>query len=235
MDTEAHGYLEGGKAVWAVRRILGTPGRAAIDFETYPTDPKWHRQQAAASAPRGRKAEAGDRAEREARLAGRAHRRKACVLAIAHSDGSTAVVRLTDPDRELPSMFGGYVAKLVAHHSQFDTEVLLRHGVEAVVDCTLIAAKCLYLVAVPDDRPQPVSFGLADLVEREFGRKRDKTLRDRDWRDAAALDPEAVDYCRQDAVDCLELWQLYERRLTAGLDQAQDVRKAAAMVRSRPL
>ena len=45
-----------------------------------------------------------------------------------------------------------------------------------------------------------------------------RAIRDRDWRDPAALDEEAIEYCRQDARDALELWQLYEPRLRdAGL------------------
>jgi DNA polymerase I-like protein with 3'-5' exonuclease and polymerase domains len=193
------------------RAILATPGLCAIDFETYPTDPAWHGEQAAAEAPRGQKAAAREVAELAAKLTGRAHRRVPCVLALAHEDGGEAVVRV-DP-AALPALFTGRRCSLVAHNAQFETECLLAHGVAADVDCTLLAAKCLYLTAVDEERPQPVAFGLADLVQRELGRTRDKSIRDRDWRDPAALDEEARAYARQDARDALALWQLYERRL----------------------
>jgi DNA polymerase I-like protein with 3'-5' exonuclease and polymerase domains len=143
------------------------------------------------------------------------------VLALVHENGSEVFVRLTpgeDPASrraELMAMLAGRVADLVAHSAQFETEVLLAHGVAVDIDCTLLAAKALYLVAVPEDAPQPVEFGLADLVEREFGRTRDKTIRNRDWRLEESLDAEAIEYGLQDARDCLALWQLYRGRLEA--------------------
>ena len=72
-------------------------------------------------------------------------------------------------------------ASLVAHNAQFEAEVLARHGVFVDVECTWLAARALHLTAVADDQPQPVNFSLAGLVQREFGRTRDKTIRDRDW------------------------------------------------------
>jgi DNA polymerase I len=197
----------------SVSSLLAAPGLCAIDFETYPTDPAWHAEQAARAAPRGRQAAAREAARRAAELDGRAHRRVPCVLALAHENGGTEVVRVEPGD--LPALFAGRRASLVAHSSPFETEVLLAAGVAADVDCTLLAAKCLYLTAVDEERPQPVDFSLAALVEREFGRTRDKTIRDRDWRDPAALDGEAVAYCLQDARDALALWQLYRTRLEA--------------------
>ena len=215
MDAEAHPWLEGGAAILAARHILSTPGGAGVDFETFPTAPAWHGMQAARSSPRGRQAEAREKAVREARLAGRAHRRRACTLQLAHEAGMEVFIRLADPERELPAMFDlppwEDRATLIAHNSQFETEVLARYGVAADIECTLVAAKCLYLVAVQDDQPQPVSFGLADLVAREFGRSRDKSVRNRDWRQP--LDAQAVEYGLQDVRDTLALWQRYSSML----------------------
>jgi DNA polymerase I-like protein with 3'-5' exonuclease and polymerase domains len=197
------------------RALLVEPGDCAIDFETYPTDPAWHARQAAAAAPRGMRRAAGDAARRAAQLGGRAHRRQPCVLALVHENGGEAVGRLVDPRTELPAMFDGRRASLVAHNAQFEVECLLAHGVAVECDCTLLAAKAMYLIAVDedDDVPQPVDFGLAGLARLDLGRNRDKTIRDRDWRQAEALDAEALDYCRQDARDALALWQLYRRQL----------------------
>ena len=215
-ETLGKGYLEGGAAVLAAQRILQTPGVVAIDFETWPTNPAWHGEQAARHAPRGKQAQARERAVREARLHVRAHKRKACTVQLRHEDGSELFARLLDPARELPAMLDDLAATLVAHNAQFETEVLLKNGVEASIECTMIAAKCLYLVAVPEDAPQPVRFGLADLVAKDLGQTRDKSIRDRDWREPP--DAEAVAYGLQDVRDTLALWQLYEPRLReAGL------------------
>jgi DNA polymerase I len=195
------------------RELFATPGCCAIDFETWPTDPAWHGEAAARAAPRGQQRAAREAARREAELAGRAHRRQPCVLALAHENGGEVVVQLTGGARQLRWLFAGRRARLIAHNALFEVEILLTAGVPADIDCTLLAAKALYLTAVDEDRPQPVSFKLADLALREFARARDKTVRDRDWRDPAALDEEAVAYCRQDARDALALWQLYEPRL----------------------
>jgi DNA polymerase I len=115
--------------------------------------------------------------------------------------------------RELGTMFSGVRADLVAHNAQFETEVLLAHGVEADLDCTLLMAKALYLHAVREDLPQPQGFSLAALVEKEFGRNRDKSIRDRDWRQEESLDEAAIEYGLQDARDVIELHRLYRARL----------------------
>jgi 3'-5' exonuclease len=156
----------------------------------------------------------------------RAHERQPCVLSLAHSNGGTAVARIDAGD--LPALFAGRRAALVAHNSLFETEILLAAGVAVDVDCTLLAAKCLYLTAVDEDRPQPVDFSLAGLVARELGRQRDKTLQGRDWR--APLDAAAIAYCEQDAVDCLALWRLYEQRLVdSGLAEGYRIIARAAL------
>ena len=217
----ARRWLEGPEAVAAVQTILAEPGAVGLDVETWPTDPAWHGEQAAANAPRGKKGEAKERATMEARKLVRAHKRQACTLQLHHADGAEAFIRLTDPARELPAMFEPITGAapwddpptLVAFGAQFETEVLLKHGVALDVECAQLATKCLLLVAVGEESPQPVEFSLAVLVEREFGRKRDKHTRDRDWRLEASLVDEAVEYGLQDARDALELWQLYERRL----------------------
>jgi hypothetical protein len=46
---------------------------------------------------------------------------------------------------------------------------------------------------VPPNQLQPQSFGLKDLVWKEFGRVRDKTIRERDWRLEESLDEEALE------------------------------------------
>jgi hypothetical protein len=193
----------------AAAEILATPGRCAIDFETWPTSPAWHGEQAARAAPRGKQGAAREQARQVAERDGRAHARAPCVLALAHESGGEAVLQIEAGD--LPRLFERRRAALVAHNAAFEAEIPLQAGVAADLDCSLLAAKCLYLVAVPEDLPQPVEFGLADLVAREFGRPRDKTIRDRDWR--APLDAVAVEYCLQDARDALELWRLYRSRL----------------------
>ncbi len=148
--------------------ILSTPGLCSLDFETWPTSPSWHAEQAAIAAPRGLRAAAREAARREAELGGRAHARLPCVLSLAHESGAEAVVAI-DPG-DLPGLFYGRRATLVAHNAQFETEVLLSCGVAADVEDTLLAAKCLYLTAVAEDAPQPVDFSLAALAAREFGR-----------------------------------------------------------------
>ena len=208
-------YLEGPAAIHAVQTILTTPGTAAIDFETYPTSPKWHGDQAARDAPRGQQSLARERAVLEAAMMGRALHRRPCTLQLAHEDGLEVFVRLTDPMHELPAMFDLAPwedrATLVGHNSAFETEVLLKHGVAVDIECTLLAAKCLYIVAVADDQPQPVGFSLAELVEKEFGHVLDKGVRDRDWREPP--DAAAVRYGLEDVRWTLRLWQLYEGRL----------------------
>jgi DNA polymerase I-like protein with 3'-5' exonuclease and polymerase domains len=197
-----------------VRAILAEPGACALDFETWPTDPSWHGERAAAAAPRGGKAAARERARHEAERAGRAHARQPCILSLAHENGREAVVRLEPGD--LHAMFEGRRATLIGHSAQFEIECLLAADVAADVEDTMLAAKCLHLTAVDEDSPQPVDFSLAALVERELGRARDKTVRDRDWREP--LDDEAIAYCLADARDCLGLWQAYRLRLEeAGL------------------
>ena len=72
------------------------------------------------------------------------------------------------------------------------------------------------LLAIAYDKEQqapPVEFCLAALVEREFGRSRDKRIRDRDWRLEEALDEAAIAYCRDDARDALALYQRYRAQL----------------------
>ena len=193
--------------------ILAEPGRCALDFETWPTDPAWHAAQAGGRALRGKVKAAKDAARLDAVMNGRAHRRLPCTMQIMHENGMGLFMRLAEHGAELPTIFEGRQADLVAHNAQFETEVLLKAGVAAHVDCTMLAAKALYLTAVPPDSPQPVEFSLAALVEREFGRLRDKTIRDRDWRQPEALDDEAVEYGLADVRDCLDLWQLYAARL----------------------
>jgi DNA polymerase III epsilon subunit-like protein len=122
-------------------------------------------------------------------------------------------------------------ATLVAHNAQFECEVLLNHGVALDIECTQLMAKALLAVAYDREEHKqapPVRFGLADLVEREFSRTRDKSIRDRDWRDAAALDEVAVAYCRDDARDALELYRSYKARLEADglLDGYRLIRQA---------
>ena len=148
--------------------------------------------------------------------------------------------RLTDPARELPAMFEPVTEAapwddpptLVAHNAQFEVEVLLNHGVALDVECTMIAAKCLLLVAVAKDEPQPVKFGLADWSrsQRTSRPARDKSVRDRDWRLEASLDDEGVAYGLQDARDALELWQLYRPRLEdEGLLEGYQVMRGALL------
>jgi hypothetical protein len=182
-----------------------------IDFETHPGSPAWHAAEAARAAPRGRQGAAREAAQQRAERGGRAHARVPCVLSLAHESGGSAVLHLEGVD--LARLFAGRRARLVAHNAQFETEILLAAGVAADLDCSLLAAKCLHLTAVAEDLPQPVEFGLADLVQREFGRARDKSVRDCDWRDPAALDEEGAQYCIADAHDALALWQLYRARL----------------------
>jgi DNA polymerase I-like protein with 3'-5' exonuclease and polymerase domains len=212
-DSDSSIYVRARTNTCNVYEILATPGLASLDFETWPTSPSWHAEQAAIAAPRGLRAREREAARRAAELSGRAHTRLPCVLALAHEDGAEVVVAV-DPG-DLPAMFQGRAAALCAHNSQFEVECLLVAGVAADIEDSLLAAKALYLVAVGEDQPQPVDFSLAALVEREFGRTRDKSVRDRDWRDLAALDEEAIAYCRQDARDALELWRLYRGRLEA--------------------
>ena len=115
---------------------------------------------------------------------------------------------------ELQAMFAECRATLVAHRAQFEAEVLLGHGVSADIECTQLMAKALLAIAYDkEQQAPPVAFGLADLVQREFGRTRDKTIRDRDWRDAASLDDQAISYCLEDARDALALFELYRARL----------------------
>ena len=213
-------YLEGEEALTAVRTILATPGVCAIDFETYPTDPAWHADDAARHAVRGTKSQERKQALLNAQKGGRAKQRRACTLQLAHEHVAEPIfVRLRDGSDdqravELQAMFADRTAELVAHSAQFETEILFKHGVEADIDCTMLAAKALYLQAMRDDQPQPVSFRLADRIVDEFpGQTRDKTIRDRDWRSPESLDDEAIRYGLLDAVDCLELWLLYRERL----------------------
>ncbi len=215
-DTDTSIYVRARTATCNVYEILSKPGLCSLDIETWPTSPSWHAAQAASAAARGLKAREREAARRAAELAGRAHRRFPCVLSLAHESGAEVVVPIEPAD--LPALFAGRRATLVAHNAQFETEVLLAAGVAADIEDSLLAAKCLHLTAVGEDDPQPVDFSLAALVERELGRARDKTIRDRDWRDPAALDEEATEYCRQDARDALALWQCYRPRLEeAGL------------------
>ena len=217
-------YLAGDAAIAAVRAILAEPGPCTLDFETFPTAASWHGDQAALAAPRGKKGEARARAERTAELNRRAHLRRPCVLSLRHANGAEVVVRLASGDdpaprrHELQAMFAECHATLIAHNAQFECEVLLGHGVALDIECTWLMAKCLLAVAYDKEvhkQAPPVRFGLADLVEREFGRVRDKRVRDRDWRDPASLDEEGVEYCRQDARDALELHALHRARLEA--------------------
>ena len=211
-------WLEGPEAIALVQAILSTPGTAAIDFETYPTSPKWHGDQAARDAPRGSQGLARERAVLEATMGGRALHRRPCTLQLAHEDGSEVFARLTDPMAELPAMFDLAPwedrATLCAHNAAFECEILLKHGVAIDIECTLLAAKCLYIVAVADDQPQPVEFSLAALVEKEFGHVLDKGVRDRDWREPP--DAAAVAYGLADVRWCLRLWKRYEGQLKDG-------------------
>jgi DNA polymerase I-like protein with 3'-5' exonuclease and polymerase domains len=216
-------WLAGQESIDAVLDIFSDPGIVAIDFETYPTSAEWHGAQAALHAEQGMKGQARADATLRAVLAGRALHRQACTLQLRHENGKEAFVRLTRPAVELPQMFAPVVDQpdwddpivLVAHNAQFETEVLLKHDVAVDVECTLLAAKALYLTAVPPDQKQPQSFSLKALAEKELGRTRDKTIRDRDWRLEESLDDEAVEYGLQDVRDALELWQLYRERLVA--------------------
>lgn len=220
-EEEGRRWLAGPEAVNQVKDILSTPGIIAIDFETYPPSAKWVGDQEAERAEYGSKGAARKQAEAEAALAGRAHRRQACTLQVRHENGREVFCRLLDPMAELPAMFAPVLDQrpwedgvtLIAHNAQFEAEVLLRHGVAVDIEDTMLAAKCLYLTAVGPEDPQLVSFSLAALVEKEFGRYRDKTIRERDWRLETSLDAEAVEYGLQDVRDCLELWQLYRARL----------------------
>ena len=225
-------WLEGGIAIWKIQEIMNHPGVIGIDFETFPTAPAWHIEQAVAKAPRGKKAEARRHVKLWAAVNGQARRRQACTLQVRHENGEEAFCRLLDPFVELPQMFGHLAqgVTLVAHNAQFETEVLLKYGVALDVECTLLAAKALYLTAVPPDQPQPQSFSLKALVEKELGRTRDKTLRNRDWRLEESLEPEAIEYGLQDVRDCLELWQRYRERLfREGLWQGYEVVVRAAL------
>ena len=213
-------WLADQAAVDAAHAILTTPGWCAIDFETWPTAPAWHGDDAAARALPGEKGAQRAKAVLDAQKNGRARQRRACTLQLAHEDGRSvacALVRGTDAERatQLQAMFAGRVADLVAHNAQFETEVLLKHGITVDLECTMLAGKALHLVAMPDGEPQEQGFGLADLVLEELGRTRNKTIRDRDWRDPVNLDAEAAAYGIADACDALELWQLYRNRLAA--------------------
>jgi DNA polymerase I-like protein with 3'-5' exonuclease and polymerase domains len=211
------GWLEGDAAIAAARAILTTPGRVGFDCESYPTEPSWHGQQAAAAAPRGEQGDARAQAIHVAELAARAHRRQPCTMQLVHEDGREAFIRLAPGDdsaprrAELCAMFEGRRATLCAHRAQFEAECLLNHGVAADIECTWLMAKTLYAAAV---KPQP-DFGLAAMVKREFGRVRDKRIRDRDWRLEESLDAEGIEYGLQDARDALALAQLYLPRLEA--------------------
>jgi 3'-5' exonuclease len=205
-----------------VTAILAEPGPSVVDFESWPTAPGWHGDQAALEAPRGKKGEARATAKRTAELNGRAHLRRPCILTVLHESGAEVVVRLAAGDgleprrHELRAMFAGCRATLVAHRAQFECEVLLSHGVAMDIECTQLMAKALLAVAYDREEHKqapPVRFGLAALVEREFGRVRDKSIRDRDWRDLP--DDAAIAYCRDDACDTLALYQLYRAHLEA--------------------
>jgi hypothetical protein len=218
-------YLEGDAAIAAARSILASPGLVGCDFETWPTDPAWHKRQAAAAAPLGQKQAAGEQAEALARINGRAHLRRPCTLQLAHEDGREVFIRLDpgeDPEprrRQLRAMFEGRQAELIAHLAQFECEVLLAAGIPADIHCTWLMARSLHLVAVPKGAPQPRGYGLADCLELDLDRpRRDKSIRDRDWREEAALDAEGIAYGLQDARDVLDLYRLYRAQLEeAGL------------------
>ena len=207
--------LSGAEAIDLVRSILAEPGVCAIDFEMLSdlAGLAWR-------AGRGRGAARREGRGEEAGREGRRARRPGAPQDPVHPErrprerrrGGGAPARpCAQPAGDVR---GPGRATLVAHNSQFETEVLLAHGVAVDVDCTLLMAKAIYLTAVAEDRPQPVSFALAELVERELGRARnDKAIRDRDWREP--IDDLEIGYCRRDARDALELAQLYRARLEA--------------------
>jgi hypothetical protein len=199
--------------------IISTPGLCSIDFETWPTDPAFHADQAALAAPRGQKATARAKAKRAALRNGRAHRRQPCTLQLAHEDGREVFVRLPggaarEPRRrELQAMFDGHRATLVAHNAEFECSILLKYGIAVDIYCTLLCAKTLYLEAMPEDQPQPVSFSLAALVEKEFGVVLPKDIRNRDWRLDESITEEAVQYGLNDVRWTLRLFKHYEKIL----------------------
>lgn len=222
------GWAEGLMAVEMVRSSLAAPGWAAIDMETWP-HPDHEVEQAVARTLRGGKGAARKAVKLQfARLAS-AHHRVACTLQVAHENGQAVFARLASGEGaaadaaradQLQAMFAPRTSmppwedhQLVAFNALFEAELLAKHGVVVDLDDPMLAAKALYLLAVPEDRPQPVQFSLAALVEREFGKVRDKTLRARDWR--SPPDAEAVTYGIEDAKDALALWQLYRQRLEA--------------------
>ena len=63
-------WLEDPEATAEVRAILTTPGIVAIDFETYPTDPAWHGEQATIGVLRSNRKQARADEKLRAQLAG---------------------------------------------------------------------------------------------------------------------------------------------------------------------
>lgn len=123
----------------------------------------------------------------------------AYLLSVACDDGFTWV---GDPKDFDWTMLAGHI--VVAHNASFDEHIYLRYfwdGDPAEFHCTAdLAAFCGYPRA------------LDAAMWQAFGKKRDKTVRDRMKgmdRKQAAASPENRAYALEDAVDCLREWQTF--------------------------
>jgi DNA polymerase I-like protein with 3'-5' exonuclease and polymerase domains len=139
----------------------------------------------------------------------RLYDREICTVQVAHADGREALLHLWEHPAWISVVRAALRAspcRFAAHFAIFEAEMLTKYGcLPKHLECTYVAARVLRGV-VPGNDVDP-DFSLAGLMLEELGERRDKSIRDRDWR--LPLDDEAIGYCLDDARDARDLWLLW--------------------------
>jgi hypothetical protein len=139
-----------------------------------------------------------------------AYCREVCTIQLTHENGDEAFAYVyPDGGKWLRYIFEGVTdsENYIAFNSTFEAECLVKEGVNLFPQCAMIAAKVLR-GTMEGDKTHRVGWSLKEVMEREFGKIRDKTIRARDWREPP--DAEAIEYGMEDTRDALALWRLWQ-------------------------
>jgi hypothetical protein len=136
-----------------------------------------------------------------------AYQREICTIQITHENGDEAFAYVYPHGYEWLNFIFEKAPdsrEWVAFNSTFEAECCVNNGVLLFPECAMIAAKVLR-GSMEGDKKHRMGWSLKEVMQREFDKVRDKTIRDRDWREPP--DAEAVEYGMEDTRDALALWQ----------------------------
>lgn len=132
--------------------------------------------------------------------------REVCTIQATHEDGREVLVHVWPRgDEAMRFVTDGCRATLISWNSTFEMTCMGKAGVTDVpVDCAMIAARVLF-GTMEGDKGKRTSWALKEWSRRLLNKDRDKTIRDRDWREP--LDAEAIEYGLEDTRDALAIWR----------------------------